>query len=46
MGRLVEPLSKEQFDKLPPLQKWVSRNYILCLSVFLGLSALAVWANQ
>ncbi len=46
MGRLVTPMSHEEFEKLTPFQKWLSRNAFWVVPVamvtFLGLVAAAV----
>ncbi len=43
MGRLVEPLSKEEFEKLPKWQQWISNYwYILIGGIFVVFVALIV----
>lgn len=43
MGRLVTPLSQEEWDKLPDWQKWASNHGILLVCIlFLFLIVLVV----
>ncbi len=44
MGRLINPMSQEEWEKLPNWQKWVSNHSMLLIFVFFLLLVAVVVA--
>ena len=42
MSRFVQPMSKEEWEKLPEWKKWMNRHWWLFVGLFVVLAVLSV----
>ena len=43
MGRLVNPISDEEYEKLPEWEKWISRNGNWLIPTFLVVISIVIY---